>query len=60
MGPAMGIQYRQRKKVGKNSWLNISGSGASASTKVGPLTFNSRGGMWVNLPGGLHFRGRWK
>lgn len=56
----MGITYRKRKKVGKNSWLNLSGSGASASTKVGPLTINSRGGLWVKLPGGFNFRGRWR
>lgn len=56
----MGIYYRKRKKTGKNSWINLSGSGASMSTKVGPVTFNSRGGMWVNLPGGLNFRGRWR
>lgn len=56
----MGIQYRKRKKLGKNSWLKLSGSGASASTKIGPVTINSRGGVWVKLPGGLTFRGRWK
>ncbi|MDU0478956.1 DUF4236 domain-containing protein [Staphylococcus chromogenes] len=56
----MGIQFREKKKLGKNSWLNITGSGASASTKVGPVTINSRGGVWVNLPGGMTFRGRWK
>lgn len=56
----MGLTYRSRKKLGKNSWLNISGSGASASTKIGPVTLNSRGGFWVNLPGGFNFRGRWR
>lgn len=56
----MGINYRKRKKVGKNSWINVTGTGASASTRVGPVTFNSRGGMWVKLPGGLTFRGRWR
>ena len=56
----MGIYFRKRKKTGKNSWINVSGSGASMSTKVGPVTFNSRGGMWVNLPGGFNFRGRWR
>lgn len=56
----VGITYRSRKKVGKKSWINVSGSGASASTKVGPVTFNSRGGIWVNLPGGLNYRGRWR
>lgn len=56
----MGLQYRDKKKVGKNSWINVSGSGASFSTKIGPMTINSRGGVWVNLPGGMTYRGRWK
>ncbi len=56
----MGFTFRKRKKLGKDTWLNLSGSGASASKRVGPLTLNSRGGMSVKLPGGLHFRGRWK
>ena len=57
---AIGITYRKRKKIGKNSWINVSGSGASASTRIGPVTINSRGGIWVKLPGGLNYRGRWK
>ncbi|MDO5032241.1 DUF4236 domain-containing protein [Corynebacterium sp.] len=56
----MGLQFRKRKKIGKDSWVNVSGSGASMSKKIGPVTFNSRGGVWVNLPGGLTFRGRWR
>ncbi|QGU05539.1 DUF4236 domain-containing protein [Corynebacterium comes] len=56
----MGITYRKRKKLGRNSWLNLSGSGASASTRIGPVTINSRGGIWLDLPGGLNYRGRWK
>ncbi len=56
----MGITYRKCKKIGKNSWINVSGSGASASTRIGPVTINSRGGIWVKLPGGLNYRGRWK
>ena len=56
----MGFTYRRRKKLGKNSWLNLSRSGASASTRVGPVTLNSRGGVSVRLPGGFSFRGRWK
>lgn len=56
----MGLQYRDKKKIGKNSWINVSKSGASVSTKMGPVTFNSRGGVWVNLPGGMTYRGRWK
>ncbi|QTH59502.1 DUF4236 domain-containing protein [Corynebacterium hindlerae] len=56
----MGLQYRDKKKIGKNSWINVSGSGASASTRIGPVTINSRGGVWVKLPGGMTYRGRWK
>ena len=58
--PSMGIQYRKRQKISDDSWLNYSKSGVSASKKIGPVTFNSRGGVYVKLPGGLHYRGRWK
>ncbi|WP_083893966.1 DUF4236 domain-containing protein [Corynebacterium capitovis] len=56
----MGFLFRSRKKVGKNSWINVSKSGASMSTKLGPVTVNSRGGVWMNLPGGFTYRGKWK
>ena len=56
----MGLNFRSRKKTGKNSWINFSGKGASASKRMGPVTVNSRGGFWVNLPGGFNFRGRWR
>lgn len=56
----MGIQYRKKHKVSKNVWINQTGTGASLSTKMGPVTVNSRGGVWVNLPGGMTYRGRWK
>lgn len=56
----MGLLFRKKIKTGKNSWLNVSGSGTSGSTKIGPVTLNSRGGFWVNLPGGLNYRGRWR
>ena len=56
----MGIYFRNRQKTGKDSWINYSGSGASMSRRFGPVTFNSRGGVYVKLPGGLNFRGRWK
>ncbi|MDK6260010.1 MULTISPECIES: DUF4236 domain-containing protein [Corynebacterium] len=56
----MGITFRKRQKMGKDSWINYSGSGASMSKRIGPVTFNSRGGVYVKLPGGLNFRGRWK
>ncbi|MFI5505130.1 DUF4236 domain-containing protein [Corynebacterium kutscheri] len=56
----MVLNFRKRKKIGKNTWLNFSKSGASASTKIGPVTINSRGGIWVKLPGGFTYRGKWK
>lgn len=56
----MGITFRKRQKMGKDSWINYSGSGASMSKRIGPVTFNSRGGVYVKLPGGLNFRGHWK
>ncbi|WP_448852780.1 DUF4236 domain-containing protein [Corynebacterium sp. 335C] len=56
----MGLFFRKRKKLGDDSWLNFSGSGVSASKRIGPVTFNSRGGVYVNLPGGLGWRGRWR
>lgn len=58
--PAMGFQFRKRQKLSKDSWLNYSGSGVSASKRVGPVTINSRGGVWIKLPGGLTYRGKWK
>ncbi|MBP3088577.1 DUF4236 domain-containing protein [Corynebacterium sp. sy017] len=56
----MGLIFRKRKNIDKDSWINLSGSGASMSKRIGPVTFNSRGGFSVRLPGGLNYRGRWK
>ncbi|MDO4609752.1 DUF4236 domain-containing protein [Corynebacterium sp.] len=56
----MGLYFRKRQKLGDDSWLNMSGSGVSASKRIGPVTVNSRGGFYVNLPGGLSWRGRWR
>ncbi|QGS34231.1 DUF4236 domain-containing protein [Corynebacterium xerosis] len=56
----MGIFFRKRTKLGKDSWLNWSGSGVSGSKRIGPVTFNSRGGFAVRLGKGLNYRGRWK
>lgn len=56
----MGFQYRKKTKINDNTWINQSKSGASVSRKIGPVTVNSRGGVWVNLPGGMTYRGRWK
>lgn len=56
----MGFSFRKRIKLNKNSWINLSKQGASGSVKVGPVTFNTRGGFWVRLPGGFNYRGKWK
>ncbi|AKK05760.1 putative DUF4236 family protein [Corynebacterium mustelae] len=52
----MGISFRKRKKIGKNTTLNVSKSGASISHKFGPVTVNSRGNITVRLGKGLTWR----
>ena len=56
----MSFSFRKRRRVSKNSWLNVSKSGVSMSTKMGNLTLNSRGGISLKLPGVMSLRGRWK
>ena len=56
----MGIFFRKRTKLGKDSWLNWSKTGVSGSKRIGPVTINSRGGFSVRLGNGLNYRGRWK
>jgi hypothetical protein len=53
----MGFIYRKRIRTGKKSWLNLSKSGVSGSTRLGPLTFNSRGRTSVRLGNGISYRG---
>lgn len=52
----MGLSYRRRVRLGKNSWLNVSKSGMSVSRKVGGVTVNSRGRTSVRLGKGLTYR----
>ncbi|WP_077138324.1 DUF4236 domain-containing protein [Flaviflexus massiliensis] len=52
----MGFFFRKRKKLGKNTALNISKSGTSISRKAGPVTFNSRGCGSVRLGKGKSWR----
>lgn len=52
----MGLQFTKRKKVGKNTTMNISKRGVSASRKAGPVTVNSRGHVSVRLGKGLRWR----
>ncbi|ALA68063.1 hypothetical protein [Corynebacterium lactis] len=56
----MGIIFRKKQNLDKDTWLNYSGSGVSGSKRIGPVTFNSRGGYTVRLGKGLTFRGRWR
>ena len=56
----MGIFFRKRTKLGKDSWLNWSKTGVSGSKRIGPVTINSRGVFSVRLGKGLNYRGRWK
>ncbi|MFM8530854.1 MAG: DUF4236 domain-containing protein [Ilumatobacteraceae bacterium] len=53
----MGFYFRRRTRLGKGSWLNFSKSGISASKRVGPFTFNSRGRTSVRLGKGVGYRG---
>lgn len=52
----MGLIWSKRKQVGKNTAVNMSKSGVSASRKAGPLTVNSRGKASIRLGKGLRFK----
>lgn len=52
----MGLQFRKQKKLGKNTKLNLSKSGASVSHKAGPVTVNSKGKVSVRLGKGISFK----
>lgn len=52
----MGFQYRRRIRTGRNSWLNVSKSGISASGRAGRVTVNSRGSLFVRIARGLFWR----
>jgi len=56
----MGISYRKRIKIGKNTYVNLSKSGVSISQKVGKTTINSRGQVTVNLGNGIVYRKKLK
>lgn len=54
----MGLVWRQRRRLGRRSWLNLSTRGVSASARRGPVTVNTRGRWTVRLPFGFSWRGR--
>ncbi|MFM8236797.1 MAG: DUF4236 domain-containing protein [Actinomycetota bacterium] len=53
----MGFRYQRRIRTGRNSWINLSKSGASGSVRIGPVTFNSRGRSSFRIAPGLSYRG---
>lgn len=52
----MGLNYRKTIRLPGNAWLNLSKSGVSVSKRIGRVTVNSRGGVWVRLFKGLFWR----
>lgn len=52
----MGLIFRKSVKIGKNTKLNLSKSGVSASVKKGPVTVNSRGRVTIRLGKGISWR----
>ncbi|SDH49263.1 DUF4236 domain-containing protein [Microbacterium sp. 77mftsu3.1] len=52
----MGLIFRRSIRAGRNSRVNISGTGASVSHRAGPITINSRGRITIRLGKGLSFR----
>ena len=53
----MPIRYRRRIPVTRDSWLNFSLRGLSASTRIlGRVTVNSRGRVTVRGPKGWSWR----
>lgn len=54
----MGLFFRKRVRLGRDTWLNMSRSGVSVSQRKGPVTVNSRGRVSIRLPGGFTWRSR--
>lgn len=54
----MPLIFRRRVRMGRGSWLNLSRSGVSVSKRVGRVTVNSRGRVFVRLGRGVYWRSR--
>lgn len=52
----MGLIFSRRKRIGRNTAVNVSKRGVSASRKAGPLTVNSRGKASIRLGKGFRFK----
>lgn len=51
----MGIQFFKSINLGKHFKINFSKKGISFTTKVGPLSVNSKGRKTLNLGNGLKY-----
>ena len=51
----MGWRVRRSIRVGKGYRINLSKSGISTSTKLGPVTINSRRGTTIRVAKGLSY-----
>jgi hypothetical protein len=51
----MGWRVRRSVRVGKGLRINLSKSGLSTSTKLGPVTVNSRRGTTIRVAKGLSY-----
>lgn len=54
----MGFIYKRPVNVGHGFTVNESGSGASITKRVGPVSVNSRGHIRIHIARGLSFRVR--
>lgn len=52
----MGLIFRKRKHLTPDTWVNLSGSGASLSKRAGRVMVNSRGRVSVRLLPGFSWR----
>lgn len=52
----MGILFQRRKRLTKDTNLNVSKTGASVSRKAGPMRISSRGRGSIRLGKGISFR----
>lgn len=52
----MGLVFQRRKRIARDTDVNVSKSGASVSRRAGRVTLNSRGRGSVRIARGLSFR----
>ena len=52
----MGLIFRKKVPLDRDTWVNLSGRGASVSKRLGPVTVNSRGRITIRLGNGFSIR----